>query len=307
MACDNLGEEQWKAARLAVGGAFFDWPTFVEELEEILKFLDYHVGLQGGGVDHGSYIGYASRAILLLQERQWTDPLSFECFRDFNWASPSFVRGLRSMVKPRNTTTVKVSAIGLIAFALDGWFNKPVPVMEQEEMLEFCKNVAEFVSNGQSDTKRGVTILFGMLRCKEWRKCIDTRFWSVLAHCPLVEELESVRWCLQNATMLLDFAKGLPDQGEGLKWWCWTLWFHYEKIDTMARGEVKKIAKEMMRDDRRSDLSLYLKLIKEEISRIRKELSGEYKLSSEIRDIKARIFVLEGNYDKLARIREGGR
>ena len=313
MAFDNLGDQQWEAARLAVREVFFGRTTPVWELEGILKFLDYHVGLQGAGEDYGSHIIGASWVIIKWEDMEEIHPLTIKCVRDFNWTSPSFVRGLLSMMNPSNLTDLRAFAVGLIAVVSDRWFGCPGPVMEQEEMFEFCGHVATFMNRRvllPHAKKWSVTILFGMLRSSEWRKCIDTRFWSVLVHCPLVEELESVRWCLQNATILLDFAKGLPDQGEGLKWWCWTLWFHYEKIDVTARVEVEKIAEEMVRNDRRSDLSLYLNLIQEEISKIQQELSEEPKeftLPKGVRSMRARLVDLEGNYDRLARIRNRSR
>ena len=308
MAPDNLEDQHWEAARLAVRGAFGGWPRSPGEPKEIVKFLDYHVGLQGVGEDHGLYITYASQAILFLQDNEGINPLGSKCVRDFDWASPSFVGGIRSMMRPHNLTNLRRSAVGLIALVSDRWFDSSAPVFQLEERLEFCEHVATFTTHAYHDphTKKwSVAVLFGMLRSPEWRKHIVTGFWSVLAYCPLVEELESVKWCLQNATELLKFTRGLPD-GEGLKWWHWTLWFHYDRLDKTTQDEVKKVAVDMWRNDGHPDLHLYLNLFQGEASAIRKQIDElPFKDSSAGMNMKVRLTTLEGNYDQLARITAG--
>ena len=150
-----------------------------------------------------------------------------------------------------------------------------------------------------------VTILFGMLRSPEWRKHIALRSWSVLAYCPLVKELESAKWCLQNATELLKVVEGLP---EGLKWLYWVLWFHYDQLDATTRHVVRTKAEDMVQRDGLSDLNLYLSLIQEEIKKVRKdmdELSDDEKVLSHYRKTKARSIALEGNYKQLDKIMKG--
>ena len=147
-------------------------------------------------------------------------------------------------------------------------------------MSEFCEDLAMFafsgVSRGLRSRKSSVTILFGMLRSPEWRKHVVPRLWSVLANCDLVEEEEeSFRWCLRNAIELLEFARGLPD-GEGLKWWYVTLWFHYDKLDATVQEEAERIARDVSLSDGSSDQDSYLKLIRREVAEIRLRRNSGY-------------------------------
>ena len=283
MISDDLGDQHWEAARFAITGAFWRWPDSVRRPDEIRRFLDHHVRLQGAGEDHRSHLGYASQAILFLQDEGRFSPLTSEYVRDFDWTNPSFVRGIRSMMHP--SSSLQWAAIGLTALASDTWFDCPVPMMEPEQMHEFCENLVTFLVNDQAYhdpfTKWIVTVLFGMLYSQEWRKHTATRLWSILAYCPRVGESELVRWCLRNAVELLEFVRGLTDK-EGLKWWCWTLWFHYDKLGTAARDEVK-VTVGMLRNDGLPDLNLYLKLLQDKVSKMRQqidELSDTERLSS---------------------------
>ena len=240
-----------------------------------LKFLDHHLGLQGAGEDHESSITFAFEAVV-GPINGWVDPPLVERIRNFNCASPSFVKGVRSIMRPGDLLGLQDKAVCLISLASDQWFNSPVPIMEPEEMSEFCEHLAVFmVDSGSHDMgirKDVVTILFGMLRSSEWRKHIVTRLWGVLAYCGLVEEeRESFRWCLRNAIELLEFMRQLPD-GEGLKWWYVTLWFHYDKLSTTVRDRAERIAGDMSLGDGFVDLGLYLNLIRREVRRIRREL-----------------------------------
>ena len=307
MGLDNLTDQHWEAARFAVYAAFRDSYYWTQrgEPKEIIKFLDYHVGLQGAKEGHESYIYPALRPLFLYY---WEpNPLTYECFRDFNWTSASFVSGVCSMMQPRYPTKLRSGTVCLIALLSDSWFDRSVPVMEPEEISKFCEHVAilmDEIVHAPTDKETAVTVLFGMLRSPEWRKHIVARFWRMLAYCTQVRDTESVKWCLQNAIELLEFTRGLPD-GEGLKWWYGTLWLCYDKLETTVRDEVKRVAADMLRGDGLSDLNLYLSLMKEEVAKIRQELnelSEDNKQSTVGWHKQARLIAMEGNYDQLARI-----
>ena len=95
----------------------------------------------------------------------------------------------------------------------------------------------------------------------------------MFAYSPRVYEArDPVRWCLQNAIELLEFARGLP-HGEGSKWWYGALCqFRYDKLDTTVRDEVERIARDTLLGDGLSDLNLYLNLIGREVARIQQEV-----------------------------------
>ena len=253
MASNDLTDQHWEAARLAVDKAFGSLGPQPElgEPRGMLKFLDYHLGLSGALEDHKPFITLAFEEIFIFYDYM-PNPLVVKCVKNFNCASPSFVRGVRSIMHPDSSLGPRREATWLVSLASDQWFNSTVPIMEPEEMSEFCEHLAVFVVDGHyhgtSIRRSSVTILFGMLRSPEWRKHIVPRLWSVLVHCGLVEEEESFRWCLWNAIELLDFTRGFPD-GEGLKWWYATLRFHYDKLDTTVRDEVERIARDIPQSD----------------------------------------------------------
>ena len=312
MAPDHLTDQHWEAARVAIQGAFEPWPETLGEPKEVLKFLDYHVALPGARKDYEPAINSAMQAIILLPAMEQIDPMTLECVRNFNWTSSSFVKGIRSMMQSHNSLSLRRHVFALVAFVSDRWFNSSQPVMEPEEMHEFCEHMAVFTdSTGHGPHIKGesITVLFGMLQSREWRKHIAVGSWSVLAYCSQASYLESARWCLENenATDLLRFAKGL-DHGEGLKWWCWTLWFHYDKLDATTRDEVKRTTSDILRDHGLSDLNLYLNLIQEEITKIRQEIGKLPENEKGWRygkKMKAQSITLEGNYKQLAQIMEG--
>jgi len=318
MAYEDLTDRDWEGARLALHGTFQGVdlaPSSVGELGEILKFLAHHLCLQGEGEDHRNSIGFALKGIVIRSGSYRADPLTVKWVANLNRTRPSFVNGVRSMMRPGNSFTHRLYTTGLIALTSDQWFDSPIPVMKPEEMSEFCEHLAVFVVNDHFHRefvqRCSVIILLGMLRSPEWRKYIVTRFWRMLAYCTLVdEECESFEWCLRNAMEILAFTRELRD-GEGLKWWYGTLWFHYDKLDTTVRDEVGVIAKDMLLGDGLSDLNLYLNLIGQEVVKVRQELDEVRKaarpdLPGVEHSARLRLVALEGNYDRLARI-TGGR
>jgi len=306
MACDNLTDQDWKAARLAIRGAFLVScaviPRYPKEGEGVLKFLHHHFGLQGAGEDHRSSIHFAIDAFLIGSSYHEVLTAEFT-------SSPSFVRGICSIIRPGGPYMLQRSAVGLIALMADQWFGSPVPIVEPEEIPEFCAHLAQSVVDkcfhGQVAQRWGVTILFGMFHSSEWRKHIVPRFWCTFAYCLQVEEKwEPFRWCLRNAIELLEFTRGLPD-GEGLKWWYCTLWFHFDKLDTTVQDEVERIARDMSLSDGLSDLNLYLELIEREVVSKRGEVEGyreDDRLMESCMKRRTQLVTLEGNCHRLARI-----
>ena len=316
MASRNLTDQHWEAARLAVCGAFREAAEVAQstlgDLKEILRFLDHHFGLQGAGQDHGSAIGSAMDAVIVKSNKFQADPVTVGYIGSLIRESPSFANGVRSMMHPGNTFELRLSTTGLIAVTPDQWFDSPVPA---EEMSEFCEHLAVFVVDdalhGEYVQRCGVIILFEMLRSLEWREHVVPRFWSMFAYSiQFPGERESFRWCLENAIELLKFTKRLSD-GEGLKWWYGTLWFHYDKLDATVRDEVVRIAKDMSAGDADglSDLNLYLSLIRQEVVRTLREvneLPNKSRPAGFGMELRARLIALQGNCAKLARI-VGGR
>ena len=253
MASNDLTDQHWEAARL-IARCVTQSGSGTSTSKEILKFLDHHLGLHGTGEDHSSAITSTFRMIIRVVryfgvrsvKLPAVDPLTVKCIRNFNCASnPSFVRGIRLIMRPDDPLDLQPEAIRLVSLTPDQWFYSPVPVMEPEEMSEFCEHLAVFMVDsgprGPDSQKDSVTVLFGMLRSSEWRKHIVTRLWRVLADCRLVEEeQESFRWCLRNAIELLEFTRQLPN-GEGWKWWNVTLWLHYGKLSTAVRDEIRRV------------------------------------------------------------------
>ena len=279
-------------------------------LDGILRFLDYHLRLQEAGQDHRSAIRSAMDAVFVKSDKFQADPLTVGYIKDLIRDSPSFAKGVRSMVHPDNDLRLRQSTIGLIAIASDQWFSSSLPA---EEMSKFCEHLAVFVVDnicpGAYARECSVIILFEMLRSPEWREHIVPRLWSVLAYCaPFPGERESFWWCLKNAIYLLEFTRGLADGGE-LKWWYGALWFHYDKLDAKVRDEVERIAKDMSAGDGLSDLNLCLDHIARAVARKRHEADLLLNIGRRAifgMDI-ARLSVLEGNSAKLAQITGGRR
>ena len=306
MGLDNPTDQHWEAARLTVSAAFMGpCSTSRGDPKEILKFLDYHVGFQGVKDDHESHVDAALQS--LVPHHEEPNPLTFECARDFNWTSLSFVSGVRSMMHPRRPGGLRGNVASLLALLSDSWFTLSGSVMDQEEMSEFCEHFATYIDSvvhSQSVKEKSTTILFALLRSPEWRIHIVARSWSVLAYCTQAMDTEPVRWCLQEAIELLEFTRGLPG-GEGLKWWYGTLWLCYDKLDATVRDEVKRVAADMLRGDGLLDLNLYLSLMQEEITSIRQELkklSDINRRSTTGLGKQALLITMEGNFDQLARI-----
>jgi len=146
------------------------------EPKEILRFLDYHLGLQGAGEYHRSAITSALEVIIVGLRGRRANRLTAECTKKLNCASPSFARGVRSILHPDGPVELRGKATNLVGLISDQWFNSTVPIMKPGEVSEFSEHVTMFVIDEVAHTpliqKGGVAILFGMLRSSEWRNLI---------------------------------------------------------------------------------------------------------------------------------------
>ena len=193
----------------------------VGEPKGILKFLDYHLCLQGQRM-----VTALSSSLPLMQ------PPTVELTRTSDarvlWELQLCQPILRERHVIIDAPQLRHLVIQLIVLVSDRWFNSPVLVMKRTSSVNSCS------------------------------LCTRSPPWRPRAIYQALESTCRLDSCLGGAGVvpvvfterieLLGFTKQLPD-GAGLsfEWWYGTLWFHFEKLDPTVGGEVESIARGMCR------------------------------------------------------------
>ena len=260
-------EKKWDASRLTMHGAyksdkFLPW---VEDPQDILTFLDYHFDLAiGGGKNQDEPIQDALCALANA-----SGPVSIEALKDFNPTNPSFVRGICYAYQSNRPLKLRRAAFFFLPLISDKFFNTPHPIMEPDQMKNFCVDWASTVDCfGFTDDVKdaALTVLFGMINSPHWRPHILAEKWKLLEHSTSVpDDSQPLRRCINNPD-LIEVIKDV-DYPDASVLWLKILWLKYNELTPRVRGQLETTTKEMAQGRRRADLEKYSEAIDSELKK----------------------------------------
>ena len=266
-------EKKWDASRLTMHGAyksdkFLPW---VEDPQDILTFLDYHFNLAiGGGKNQDEPIQDALCALANA-----SGPVTIEALKDFNPTNPSFVRGICYAYQSNKPLKLRRAAFFFLPLISDKFFNTPHPIMEPDQMKNFCVDWASTVDCfGFTDDVKdaALTVLFGMINSPHWRPHILAEKWKLLEHSTSVpDDSQPLRRCIDNPD-LIDAIKDM-DNPAVLSLWLKILWLKEKELIPEVRGKLEAITREDPHGKERADLERALESMQAELREAEEALS----------------------------------
>ena len=254
-------EKKWDASRLTMHGAY-KWDKFlpwVEEPEDILRFLDHHFDLATrNDQNQDEPIQNALRALAYA-----SSSVTIEALKLFDPTEPSFVRGICYVFQDDKPFQLRKAALFFLPLIGDRWFNTPYPIMEEDQMTSLCVDWASAVDGIEHtyDVKKAtLAVLFGMINSPHWRPHIDTEKWKLLEYfTSLPDDSQPLRRCIDNPE-LMDAIKEVANP-TALVLWLAILWLKYKELIPQVQEQLETVTKEFAQGRRRADLDWYLSVM----------------------------------------------
>ena len=153
-------------------------------------------------------------------------------------------------------------------------FNSPEPIIEHDQMKNFCADWASTVDGLELTPdvqKVALTALLGMINSPHWCPHIVTEKLKLLEYFTLVpEDSQPLRRCINNPD-LIDVIKYMDNQAASFLW-LEILWLKYGELIPQVRVKLEEFTKEIGQGRRRTDLGKYPPKLDSELGEVERAL-----------------------------------
>ena len=272
VSTDYTEEKKWKAARLALHGAYKynqdEDPPQVEDPQLVLDFLRHHLKLVEKGEDHDGPIQNALHALAFKPT-----PKTIQTLEAFDPTQPSFVHGICQVFQKNKPLQLREAALSFLPLIADKFFNTHVTIMKDEEMKSLCANWASAVDEvwgAESGCDAALAVLLNMINSSHWRPNVVPDKWKLLKHLDLIpDDSQPLARCLQNPG-LVDAVSTAGNQ-DAMDLWSKILLSKYDELDPT----VKERLEASMRGPQRKRVDEYLSTVRAELEEAEK-VSAKY-------------------------------
>ena len=305
-------EESWAAARFAIHGAY-KWDDFlpwVEDPDDIVKFLAHHFAIQAKGEDDVAIqpIEDALRAVAYA-----SDETALEGLRDLDHTDKLFFDGVRKAFEEGRPFQTRKAALYVMPVIQDKWFDDSLEdVMSDGEKDEFCKNWGSTVDEIEhtAEVKKTLcTTLFAMMNSKRWRShIVKDKLKLMECFTDLPEDCKYFAACKKNASVLpwlRSRADGADEEGaeETKLWKLWLaiLWLDCTNLPKKVMDQVLEVTKVVI-SKVRHDVNFISRIMAAEKERSQGELDKHEatSLEDEPERLRAKLESLNEGIEKFA-------
>lgn len=255
-------------ARSALGAAWTH-PTqtpSVRNLSDSLKFLVTHFDLLLRGEAHYETIEAtlwsldSTAAPREMSEGYFIPELDEEI--DQVAVSPVFVKGFCALFDPSVPFRTRKAASLVFPLLTQSWFGRwmesvsetrnitweqrKVPVMGNQEMVQFCQNWAMTVNQNPVDRGSNVIILLStllwMMSSSHWLKCVpDLQYQLLRYHAQLPWDSPMLMAAFKSPTLIPDLIS--LNKREGLKLWTTICWIHEQDLAQLQKDHLESVSR----------------------------------------------------------------
>lgn len=238
----------------------------VRNLSDSLKFLVTHLDLLLRGEPHYETIEAilwsldSTTAPKELSEGYFIPELDEEI--DEVAVSPIFVKGFCALFDPSVPFRTRKAASLVFPLLTQSWFGRwmesvsgarnitweqrKVPVMGDQEMVQFCQNWAATVNQNPVEQDNNAIVLLStllwMMSSSHWLKCIpDLQYQLLRYHAQLPWDSPMLMAAFKSPTLIPDL-NGL-NKREGLKLWTTICWIHEQDLPQRQKDQLETVAR----------------------------------------------------------------
>ena len=316
-------EEIWAAARFAIHGAY-KWDTFlpwVEDPDDIIKFLAHHFALQAKGEDviAKEPIEWVLRAIAYA-----SNELTLEGLKKFDCTNKLFVNGIRKAFEEDRSFQTRKAVLFLIRMRLiqHRWFDDSLEdVMSDEERAEFCKNwgsAVDGIEHTMDVRKASCGTFYAMLNSEKWRPHIPKGQLRLMEYFTDPSEDQKHFIACKENTAILPWVRSRmgeeeEDEEKKREWnekelwklWLAVLWSDYPNLPKDVKDQVLEMTKDVVSKSRH-DVSFISGIMVVEKERCKTKLC-DYQASTlgeEAEKLRAKVECLSESIEKFSEVTE---
>lgn len=266
---ETYSQKKWKASQLTMYSACEE--DKFEDVQEILKFLDYHFELvTRHGQSQDEPIQHALHVLVHTSKA-----IAIEGLKQFDPTRPSFVRGISHSLQGARPSKLREATLLFLPLIGDMWFNARSPVMDPKQMCDFFVNWASTVDDVEKTPAvqgAALTVLLGMVSSPLWCPHIIPEKWVLLEHFTSVpDDLQYLHVHINNPS-LMDKIRSVENP-RAVVLWVEILWLKYAELIPEVQEQLEMVTEEIAQSERELGLGTSQSFIEQYLSSVRLELS----------------------------------
>jgi len=176
--------------------------------------------------------------------------------------SPVFVKGFCALFDPSVPFRTRKAASLVFPLLTQSWFGRwmesvsetrnitweqrKVPVMGNQEMVQFCQNWAITVNQNPVDRDSNAIVLLStllwMMSSSQWLKCIpDLQYQLLRYHAQLPWNSPMLMAAFKSQTLIPDLIS--LNKREGLKLWTTICWIHEQDLPQLQKDQLETVSR----------------------------------------------------------------
>ena len=236
------GEIKWKAARLALYGAY-NWDSYMpllDDAKDVVAFFEHTLESPFSEDEQDMALESVYRAFAYASKREMLD--------GYDMKKRLIVDGTLAAFTHRKPFQLWKAILFFLGVVEGQWFNSGVEIMDEQKRRELIQKLADNVERIEptADVVCAIlSVLFGMADSPLWRPHLPIRLWSVMGGFPaLPETTPSFVRCRNNP----DVINGLRayDEKSLVKFWMGILWRDWVDLRPEVQTRLAEVTKEVV-------------------------------------------------------------
>lgn len=236
------GETKWKAARLALYGAY-KWDLYMpwlNDAKDVITFFEHTLEFPCAEEEQDMALQSAFRALAYASKREMLD--------NYDMKKRSIVDGTLAAFTHRKPFQLWKAILFFLDVVEGQWFNSGVEIMNEEKRRELIQKLADNMEHIEPtlDVLCAILgILFGMADSPMWRPHLPIRLWTVMGGFPALPETTPSFVRCRNNPDVIDGLRAYEEKSV-VKFWMGILWRDWVDLRPEVQARLVEVTREVV-------------------------------------------------------------
>lgn len=236
------GEAKWKAARLALYGAY-KWDSYMpwlRDANDVVTFFEHTLESPYAEEEQNMALQSAFRALAYASEREILD--------QYDMKKRLIVDGTVAAFDHRKPFQLWKTILFFLDMVEGQWFNSEVEIMSEEKRRELIRKLMDNIEHIELTVDvlcAVLSILFGMANSPMWRPHLPIELWSVMGGFQALPETTPSFVRCRNNPDVIDGLRAYEDKAM-VKFWMGILWRDWVDLRPQVQARLVEVTREVV-------------------------------------------------------------
>ena len=236
------GETKWKAARLAIHGAY-KWDLYMpwlHDAKDVIAFLEHTLEFPCAEEEQDMALQGAYRALAYASKRDMLD--------GYDMKKRSIVDGTIAAFSHQKPFQLWKAILFFLDVVEGQWFNSEVEIMNEERRRELIQKLVDNMEHIEPTVDvlcAILSILLGMADSPMWRPHIPIKLWSAMGGFPALPETTPSFVRCRNNPDVIDGLRAYEEKSVA-KFWMGILWRDWVDLRPEVQARLVQATREVV-------------------------------------------------------------